>query len=315
MSELHVTNGDHAAADIRSRLGVAPQSVLAWRDVLHDGPVRAGLDAAQLRAERAGFLAALSHTDPAAVRVALERRDHALAQAVDLATRVTLWFEDDLYDQLQLIQILDRLHEHNGPIGLVELPRPNAGGVRIGLSERYGTARQLGDEQRERTLALGVQAWTALRAAHPLALHELVLRGTPSLPHLAPALGRLLEQLPATTDGLARTERQLLTALAAGHTRREGLFTAATGPDVPPFMGDVTLWWWLEGLTSGPDPLVAVSGEDHELTAAGQACLAGRADRVALTGGIDRWLGGTHLTGTEPAWRWDPVAAAPRPTT
>jgi len=33
--------------------------------------------------------------------------------------------------------------------------------------------------------------------------------------------------------------------------------------------------------------------------------LAGQADRVALLG-IDRWLGGTHLTPAT-AWRWDPV--------
>jgi len=33
--------------------------------------------------------------------------------------------------------------------------------------------------------------------------------------------------------------------------------------------------------------------------------LAGQADRVALLG-IDRWLGGTHLTPAA-TWRWDPA--------
>jgi hypothetical protein len=32
--------------------------------------------------------------------------------------------------------------------------------------------------------------------------------------------------------------------------------------------------------------------------------LANEADRVALCG-IDRWLGGVHLTGHVPLWRWD----------
>ena len=42
------------------------------------------------------------------------------------------------------------------------------------------------------------------------------------------------------------------------------------------------------------------------LTDTGQRVLNGRADRVALLG-LDRWLGGTHLTPAA-AWRWDPAA-------
>jgi hypothetical protein len=41
------------------------------------------------------------------------------------------------------------------------------------------------------------------------------------------------------------------------------------------------------------------------LTPAGHQVLAAKADRVALLG-IDRWLGGTHLTPTA-TWRWDPA--------
>ena len=40
-----------------------------------------------------------------------------------------------------------------------------------------------------------------------------------------------------------------------------------------------------------------------QLTAAGREILAG-ADRVTRYG-IDRWLGGVHLTDQGPYWRWD----------
>ena len=40
-----------------------------------------------------------------------------------------------------------------------------------------------------------------------------------------------------------------------------------------------------------------------QLTGAGERVLRGEADRVELLG-LDRWLGGTHLT-AENAWRWD----------
>jgi hypothetical protein len=42
------------------------------------------------------------------------------------------------------------------------------------------------------------------------------------------------------------------------------------------------------------------------LTDLGQRVLDGREDRVALLG-LDRWVGGTHLTPAA-AWRWDPAA-------
>jgi hypothetical protein len=40
------------------------------------------------------------------------------------------------------------------------------------------------------------------------------------------------------------------------------------------------------------------------LTTAGREVLAGRADHVSLNG-TDRWIGGTHLIGTAPSWRYD----------
>ena len=42
---------------------------------------------------------------------------------------------------------------------------------------------------------------------------------------------------------------------------------------------------------------------EFALTQAGRDVLAGAADRVALCG-IDRWLGGVHLNGRGPTWRW-----------
>ena len=42
-----------------------------------------------------------------------------------------------------------------------------------------------------------------------------------------------------------------------------------------------------------------------QLTATGERTLRGEADRVELLG-IDRWIGGTHIT-PDNTWRWDPT--------
>jgi len=44
---------------------------------------------------------------------------------------------------------------------------------------------------------------------------------------------------------------------------------------------------------------------EFAITDAGQRLLEGKADWMALRGGVDVWLGGVHLSGTQPQWRWD----------
>ena len=113
---------------------------------------------------------------------------------------------------------------------------------------------------------------------------------------------------PAPRDGLARTERQLLAAVAAGARTRERAFVAAAAKEEAPFLGDTIAFDRLEELARGAQPLVTADA-GLELTAAGAEVLAGRADRVALIG-FDRRLGGMHLRAGNGLWRWDAARGA-----
>jgi hypothetical protein len=55
--------------------------------------------------------------------------------------------------------------------------------------------------------------------------------------------------------------------------------------------------------TGGGTPRHLLSGT-IELTGLGREVLSGREDRISRCG-IERWLGGVHLTGRGPHWRWD----------
>jgi DNA-binding transcriptional MerR regulator len=100
---LHVINGESVAGTLRetSLAGVA----LSWDDVLHVGPL--AFDPATSRRVRARFLAGHGWGDAAAIESGLERRDELLARA----DRVVIWVEHDLFDQLQLLQILAQVDE------------------------------------------------------------------------------------------------------------------------------------------------------------------------------------------------------------
>jgi hypothetical protein len=184
------------------------------------------------------------------------------------------------------------------------------------------TSRALGDLDAAQIRALFAQrppltahvadsasaAWSAFTAPDPMAVADLAARTVPGLPYLAPALRRHLEQFPSTRGGLGRTERTMLERLGAGPLSRRELFGAVQSREATPFMTDLIFFGYLDALIAGTDPLVAAEGDVIRLTPAGHDVLAGRADAIDARG-IDRWLGGVHLTGRRPAWRWDPVLA------
>jgi hypothetical protein len=100
------------------------------------------------------------------------------------------------------------------------------------------------DEQ----LDLGKRAWDAFRAAEPGALEDLWRRQPGALPYLGDAILRWLQELPAVTSGLSRTERTALEEIARQPRSREQVFGAVQAREERPFMGDWSFWRLLERL-------------------------------------------------------------------
>jgi DNA-binding transcriptional MerR regulator len=320
---LHVTNGESAANTLR-RTGLSG-AVLSWQDVLHAGPVP-GVPRPELLRRRAAFLSDCGWGGRRAILASLERRDRQLERAFAAGAAVVLWFEHDLYDQLQLVDSLARAREAEArPSAIVVDSFPGKPGFR-GLGEL--TAEELEtlwparSEVGEAALETAADVWDALRAPEPDALAGWVVRGTPALPLLGPALGRLLEELPAPGDGLSTTERLALRAVAEGASTSIAAFLAAQELESAPFLGDAWFFRSLAELGRGPARLVETEGADLpappplgdgrlfagmpvRLTPVGERVLAGDGDRVELLG-IDRWVGGTHVV-EDRVWRWDPL--------
>ena len=311
---LHVTNGDSTVPGIEAT-GVGGD-VIAWRDVLHEGPVPPG-DAAEVRAARARFLAECGWGDADAIEAEMRARDERLALALRRDEVIVLWFEHDLYDQLQLLQVLDAV-DGAGEVEAI-LPDRFLGAMEVDeLAALWPDRAPLRRDQ----LALARLAWEAVRLPGPQGIEALLTTHTAALPHLGPALRRLLEELPAVGDGLGRTERQAREAIAAGARSPFDVYLATQRAEEAPFLGDTWMWTRLSELGQGGGRLMQTAAgeplgpapthsdddgfteQELVLTDAGRGVLAGEADRCALVP-LDRWIGGMHLTGAEPEWRWD----------
>ena len=302
---LHVTNGDSTTATM-ALAGIAGD-LLPWRDVLHEGPVP-DLPPGELRRVRAEYLQTLGPAGAAEIEAQLRERDERLAAAIAEGEPAVLWFEHDLYDQLQLIQILAGLPdrpEHVELICIGTFPgRPRFAGLGELEPDELASLWPLRTAVTPEHVHLARAAWGVLRGEDPRALAREAATPDERLPYLAPALRRLLEELPGTRDGLGRSERQLLEAVAAGARTRVDAFLAGMAAEEAPFMGDTIAFDRLDALS----PALVRDNGALELTAEGAAVLAGRADRVALVG-FDRWLGGLHVHAGGPLWRWDHARA------
>jgi hypothetical protein len=331
---LLITNGD-CTTDGLQEAGV-PGELLPWRDVLHDGPVPAGLALPELAEVRARYIAIRGSGAYEDILADFERRNDLVQRAQDFDD-VVLWFEHDLYDQLQLIEVLDHLAGMNlGRTRLLLLcidRHPEVPGFR-GLGEL--TPAQLAALDGQETpvtpaqLDLARLAWAAFRAPDPTALAALANSDDLPLPFLAPALRSLLQLYPDTRHGLPRLEREILQLAARGPSALVELFHAhrALPSDDVFFVGDASFLWRALELCDGPAPLLRVTDAQAapapgpgdvawqrtvELTDLGRAVLSGGVDAAGQRG-YDRWIGGVHLASGQGklAWRWDPEARSVR---
>jgi hypothetical protein len=102
MADLIITNGG-TAVELLQATGRA-ETILPWNDVLHEGPIR-GTRLADCTPVRAEYLAHRFRLPHETVAAEFAARDRHFGRHGDFPA-IELWFEHDLYDQLQLTQIL-----------------------------------------------------------------------------------------------------------------------------------------------------------------------------------------------------------------
>ncbi len=304
---LIITNGDSAVQNLQAQ-GIGHQ-ILAWQDVLHDGPVPGGIAPRPLAEARARFIAERGWASFEEAFKGLTERDRRLADLSGFE-EVVLWFEHDLYDQLQLIQVLDRLAGTPGSIALTMITAAQYVGQleRDEARDLWESRKFIGGAPRE----LAGRAWAAFTAEKEDVLPAFAASDTSALPFLGPAFKRLLEERPGL-DGLARSERQVLEVLAGGGGPLPAIKLyprAHHQREEPVWLGDLSFAWYVERLAQGRVPLIgrgdgkpAAPWADGErafweqtlrITNAGRDVLAGRANHARLNG-IDRWMGGVRL--------------------
>ena len=318
---IHIRCGD----DMREPFAASglPGRFVRWAGALCQGPTPQGLSDAEWTAVRGDFVSENYDRSPdAAARFQADQdaeRDAALDE-----DEIVLWFEHDLFDQIELIALLDWAAGHSiepSRLRLICIDRfpgikPFHGIGQLGpdqLAALFPQRRAVTEDQ----IGLAKRAWAMFRAPIPAGLETLLTEDTSALPFLAGAILRHLEDFPALRGGLARTELQALMAVQDEPKTAGQVFAANQSMEEAQWCGDLMFWPWLKRLASGRAPLLEIAGPGGwsrrregikqtrvSLTRAGIAGREGAADHVTLNGS-DRWMGGVRLMGEDSPWRWD----------
>jgi hypothetical protein len=236
-----------------------------------------------------------------------------------------LWFEHDLFCQINLIYVLDWFSKQS--MGDSRLSLICIGEFR-GVADFRGLGQLTGEqlaslfEKRhgvtDAELSLAARAWAAYCSADPEEISQLIDQDISAMPFLRQALRLHLARYPSVRNGLGRVENKALEMISNGAIGFKSLFRVFARAEPVYGMGDSQFWCALKRLGQARDPLITISASvddkaalksnwyhkaTFELTETGRAVLAGERDFIE-TNGVDLWLGGVHLVDRE-LWRMD----------
>lgn len=322
---LHIVNGDSVGDKLKQ--GNIGGDILVWRELYTFGPVYTKMDELDHRRTRARYLEQTLGIPEKEYIETCELQERKL-QDFRKYDEIVLWFEHDLFDQTMLAYLLRWFKEQSlgntklsllciGAYPGIELFRGLGQLSREQLETLSGTWHTIGEEE----LRLGSMLWEGYTSDRPEKHQRMLEVDSSALPFAKDAFEAHLARLPSVNQGLGIIEQTTLEAVAGGVRKPYELFRKVGDKLHSLGMGDLEFWYYLAKMTEGPDSLLVIDGtapfpdfkravphfQDRLLqaTSLGREVLAGKTDD-ACSGTIDKWVGGLHVRGKAPSWRWDP---------
>jgi hypothetical protein len=302
MRTLHIADGDSTAGTLKISGLAEDGAILSWRDALYSGPVPAHLTLGALSRIRSKYLTGGKRG------TVFHKRDAILKTYRDY-DEVVVWFGARCpLCVLSLAQVLSCFAEEDGPPTRLTWVSKHGGELNpLEMVQVFNKRRLVTSTQTDRLDAL----WRAFRSPSPNELSKLHAKRRSPVPGTFNIADWLLREYPSNRDGLSRLQRLLLLKLKS--ISRTAVSRIVGSILTRESVGDLFLFDLLERCFEVRNPLIRIeSGKgkrltyrsEISLTETGNRVLNRSADHVAMNG-IDRWIGGVHLKGRSPQWRWD----------
>ena len=273
---IHVLNGDATVPEFQ-KSGI-PGTHVVWREVMCEGPIHGDIKSDEFWDNRSSFIGEGFGGDYQIMRSQLK-----ILQDISAFEEVVLWFEYDLFCQVNLLASLAYVeHPHVSLVCLGD----ELNGTWQGLGEIGAGDFQTLFEARTRLnvedMSYADQAWQAYQHPSSDLIHQLEPHQT--FPYLERALEAHLTRLP-DANGLNVIEHRMLQKIDQGVRDERQLIGSMLKEQEWFGFGDLQYLWYFEGLK----PLLAV--DELALNEKGKSILSGQAtweQPAQFIGGIYR---------------------------
>jgi hypothetical protein len=213
---LHITNGD-SLTDYLKELNYK-EDILTWREMLCEGPVVPLIDSEVFFELRKSFLNTCYNVDKGDYNL---KNDLTILDNIDNYSEINLWFEYDLFCHINLLGIINLLHqkEIDKPLYLICSGRVNGETDLKGLSEL--NPDQLNKHYKNRILLtqedidLAIALWRTYCGSDHNILKPYILKNS-SFKYLTNCLKAHLKRFPNQKSGLDTIEENILKIIKDG---------------------------------------------------------------------------------------------------
>jgi hypothetical protein len=313
MDQTHILNGEALLEPFR-QLGLEGV-FFAWKEALAFGPLPDKTPLDDLLPLRANHLNQAYNIPKSESLKTWEYQLKMLNKASE-AGEVVLWFEDDLFCQINLMFIINYLAKGGNRTRLAVVRLPVDGTGDVGVLETAFKNRAL---MTWREIKHVQKAYKAYTSANPSEIENFIHADT-AVADLQHALQLHLRRFPSTQSGLGHLERQILSFVAGGIDEFEPVFNMMRELEPDYGLGDWQVWYLLQQLSARPEPAIHIEGVDgspafspetfrravFKVTGFGEKVLSGDADYLARNP-PNAWLGGVNLA-KDSLWRWDEMS-------
>ena len=332
---LHIVN-DNLTAQALAHAELAGE-ILPWQDTLYEGPVIRFEDLDSLAIERAKYFAARDYGDYKTIEQAYLSRN-AVIKDYRNYQHIILWFDHDLYGQLQLTQLIEWLGRQD--TGRIEISQIDLGLVKQKGIHRRRISQLLPTEIQilfqsviEVTLQqteICRQAWYAFTNGNPEHIVQFNPPDLSTMPYLKDVFIRLAREFPFKTTGFSQTEYLIVDAVKHKNFTEDDIFAYVQSKEPVAFMSRTVFQHILQHLMDVQYPVLKKQVIEQEvvLEVDGTTNISSETkiikdSKIHTTNytnqvlnkwvdwiqmnGINRWIGGVHLHDGN-LWRYDPIS-------
>jgi len=299
MKVLNIVNGD--IVSIKLKDSNIHGDFLEWGDFMHEGPMPEGFSLESLSKIRAKYISSENLGEFKEVYQAFKRRDAILLSSYQY-DKIILWFENDMHDQLQLIQILNWFAQHS-PSSNLYIIYPDNYLICSTAKELQDTLLYNIETVNHNHFIVAKKAWGAFTSKTPEAWYKLLEDDISPIPSLRDTVMRLLEEYPNTVNGLSRTEYKILEIISNGVNNPQKIFENYQKSEQRAFMGNVIFKNRIKVLVESNLLNSTQNGQNLQLSPLGEEVFQGKKNWLKINS-IERWIGGVKLT-SKSVWCWN----------